>query len=139
MILGKIFFLYIFIQKVKVTPLNQFRELQILWLFPARSSDTGTAGTGIEILGFCSAHPLQESETDECKDGKNASLRWSGHSGLLGCAQKSQNDEKLQQQRLITTWIHGGRSKIESFSLRIVWQNRKRLFRNLEGFITPNK
>ena len=43
---------------MKVTPLNQFRELQILWLFPARSSDTGTAGTGIEILGSCSAHPL---------------------------------------------------------------------------------
>ena len=60
MILGKIFFLSIFIQKVKVTPLNQFRELQILWLFPARSSDTGTAGTGIEILGFCSAHPLDQ-------------------------------------------------------------------------------
>ena len=54
----KIFFLYIFIQKVKVTPLNQFRELQILWLFPARSSDTGTAGTGIEILGSFSARPL---------------------------------------------------------------------------------
>ena len=47
-----------FIQKVKVTPLNQFRELQILWLFPVRSSDIGTAGTGIEILGSCSAHPL---------------------------------------------------------------------------------
>ena len=43
---------------MKVTPLNQFRELQILWLFPARSSDTGTAGTGIEILGSCSARPL---------------------------------------------------------------------------------
>ena len=58
MILGKIFFLSIFIQKVKVTRLNQFRELQILWLFPVRSSDTGTAGTGIEILGSCSARPL---------------------------------------------------------------------------------
>ena len=43
---------------MKVTPLNQFRELQILWLFPARSSDTGTAGTGIEILGSFSARPL---------------------------------------------------------------------------------
>ena len=43
---------------MKVTPLNQFRELQILWLFPARSSDTGTAGTGIEILGSLSARPL---------------------------------------------------------------------------------
>ena len=82
---------------------------------------------------------MQESETDECKDGKNASLRWSGHSGLLGCAQKSQNDEKLQQQRVISTWNHGGRSKIESSSLRVVRQNTKRLFRNLEGFISPNK
>ena len=43
---------------MKVTPLNQFRELQILWLFPARSSDTGTAETGIEILGSFSARPL---------------------------------------------------------------------------------
>ena len=31
-----IFFLSIFIQKVKVTPLNQFRELQISGFFPAR-------------------------------------------------------------------------------------------------------
>ena len=45
---------------MKVTPLNQFRELQILWLFPARSSDTGTAGTGIEILGSFSARPLDD-------------------------------------------------------------------------------
>ena len=43
---------------MKVAPLNQFRELQILWLFPARSSHTGTAGTGIEILGSFSARPL---------------------------------------------------------------------------------
>ena len=64
MILGKIFFLYIFIQKVKVTPLNQFRELQILWFFPARSSDTGTAGTGIEILGSFSAHPLLHGKVE---------------------------------------------------------------------------
>ena len=42
---------------MKVTLLNQFRELQILRL-PARYSGTGTAGTGIEILGSCSAHPL---------------------------------------------------------------------------------
>ena len=33
LVLGKIFFLCISIQKVKVTPLNQFRELQIFWLF----------------------------------------------------------------------------------------------------------
>ena len=52
---------------MKVTPLNQFRELQILWLFPARSSDTGTAGTGIEILGSCSAHPLGP----KCTEGMN--------------------------------------------------------------------
>ena len=58
MILGKIFFLCIFIQKVKVTPLNQFRELQIFRLFPCQNSCTGNAGTGIEILCFCSAHPL---------------------------------------------------------------------------------
>ena len=48
---------------MKVTPLNQFRELQILWLFPARSSDTGTAGTGIEILASCSARPLTCSDS----------------------------------------------------------------------------
>ena len=54
---------------MKVTPLNQFRGLQILWLFPARSSDTGTAGTGIEILGSCSAHPL----------GRNLFIRGSEH------------------------------------------------------------
>ena len=47
---------------MKVTPLNQFRELQILWLFPARSSDTGTAGTGIKILGSFSARPLEEDQ-----------------------------------------------------------------------------
>ena len=52
-----IFFLSIFIQKVKVTPLNQFRELQIFWLFSCQISYTGTAGTGIQILDSCSAHP----------------------------------------------------------------------------------
>ena len=46
-----------FIQKVKVTPLNQFRELQIFRLFSCQISCTGTAGTGIQILGSCSAHP----------------------------------------------------------------------------------
>ena len=70
LILGKIFFLSIFIQKVKVTPLNQFRELQILLLFPARSSDTGTAGTGIEILGSFSARPLTQIEWDYFRLGR---------------------------------------------------------------------
>ena len=50
---------------MKVTPLNQFRELQILWLFPARSSDTGTAGTGIEILGSFSARPLSFTQVTD--------------------------------------------------------------------------
>ena len=61
MILGKIFFLCIFIQKVKVTPLNQFRELQIFRLFSCQNSCTGNAETGIEILCFCSAHPLTDT------------------------------------------------------------------------------
>ena len=55
--LGKIF-LSIFIQKVKVTPLNQFRELQILRLIFCQIFCIGTAGTVIQILGSCSAHPL---------------------------------------------------------------------------------
>ena len=45
---------------MKVTPLNQFRELQIFWLFSCQISCTGTARTGIQILGSCSAHPLSK-------------------------------------------------------------------------------
>ena len=54
---------------MKVTPLNQFRELQILWFFPAKSSDTGTAGTGIEILGSFSARPLVQGSIFELMAG----------------------------------------------------------------------
>ena len=43
---------------MKVTPLNQLRESQIFRLFSCQNSCTGNAGTGIEILCFCSAHPL---------------------------------------------------------------------------------
>ena len=40
---------------------NLFRELQIFRFFSCQISCTGTAGTGIQILGSCSAHPLPES------------------------------------------------------------------------------
>ena len=49
-ILGKIFFLSIFIQKVKVTPLNQFKDLQILRFFPARYSLPALPEPDSEIL-----------------------------------------------------------------------------------------
>ena len=45
---------------MKVTPLYQFRELHIFWLFSCQISCTGTARTGIQILGSCSAHPLSK-------------------------------------------------------------------------------
>ena len=44
---------------MKVTPLNQFIDLQILRFFSCQIFCTGTAGTGIQILGSCSAHPLE--------------------------------------------------------------------------------
>ena len=39
--------------------------------FPARSSDTGTAGTGIEILGSLSARPLVGWVSEYLKNGKS--------------------------------------------------------------------
>ena len=77
----KILFLYIFIWKVKVTFLNQFRELQIFCFFSCQISGTGSAGTRIsntvtgnilaaQILGFCSTQPLGEHP---CKRRRNLS------------------------------------------------------------------
>ena len=79
----------IFIQKVKVTPSNQFRELQILWLFPARSSDTGTAGTGIEILGSCSAHPLNRVPISNQELIRAKELQYQGSSLWRRCSSLS--------------------------------------------------
>ena len=55
---GVTFTFWIKIDRKNIFPKINSKIYKFSVFFPARSSDTGTAGTGIEILGSCSAHPL---------------------------------------------------------------------------------
>ena len=55
---GVTFTFWIKIDRKNIFPKINSKIYKFSVFFPARSSDTSTAGTGIEILGSCSAHPL---------------------------------------------------------------------------------
>ena len=56
--MGVTFTFWIKIDRKNIFPKINSKIYKFSVFFPARSSDTGTARTGIEILGSCSAHPL---------------------------------------------------------------------------------
>ena len=82
---GVTFTFWIKIDRKNIFPKINSKIYKFSVFFPARSSDTGTAGTGIEILGSCSAHPLEHPswQWDHCAEGLRISRKLAGQIWVL--------------------------------------------------------